>query len=241
MLIIRNIQILVLILVLSALSISCSNAQKSNEHRRAEMVRTQIKGRGIVSKPLLKAFEAVPREAFVLPRFIDSAYDDNEVPFGRGQTIDRAYEAAVIVDAVELQPSDRVLHVGTGSGYMPAIISHMAKDVYTVEIVPEISVEAQQRISKLKYDNIHFRIGDGFIGWKEHGPFDAMIFACSPSVIPAPIIEQLAEGGRLLLPLGGNERFQELVLYTKKDGKIVEVRKIAPTTFTPMKGKILEQ
>jgi len=221
--------------------ISCSKAKESYEDRREEMVRTQIKDRGITTETVLQAFATVPREKFILPRYLEKSYDDLEVPFGHGETIDRPYEAAVIVDAVKLKPRDRVLHVGTGSGYIPAIISRIAEDVYTVEIVPEISLDAQKRISDLGYKNIHFRIGDGFIGWEKHAPFDAMVFACSPPEIPDPIIEQLSEGGLLLLPLGGSQKFQELVLYTKKNGKIVEVKRIAPTTFTPMRGKILEK
>ncbi len=218
----------------------CSKSDSLPEQRRAEMVRSQIAARGITDRRVRKAFGAVPRERFVLPRYRDRAYDDLEVPFGHGETLDRPYESALMVAALTLAPSDRVLHIGTGAGYAPAILSQLAKEVYTIEIVPAIARDAEARLRALGYDNVHLRVGDGYLGWPEHAPFDAILFATSPPRIPDPLVEQLAEGGRMLLPLGGSERFQELVLFRKQNGKITEHKRLAPTTFSPMKGKIVE-
>lgn len=220
--------------------LGCSKSEVSPDDRRAEMVRSQIAARGITDRRVLAAYSAVPRERFVLPRYRDRAYDDLEVPFGHGETLDRPYESALMVAALALTPSDRVLHIGTGAGYAPAILSRLAKEVYTIEIVPEIARDADARLRALGYDNVHLRVGDGYLGWPEHAPFDAILFATSPPRIPAPLVEQLAEGGRMLLPLGGSERFQELVLFRKQDGNLVEQKRLAPTTFSPMKGKIVE-
>jgi protein-L-isoaspartate(D-aspartate) O-methyltransferase len=204
------------------------------------MVRGQLELRGIKDQAILKAFGAVPREEFVLPRFRHLAYDDLEVPIGHGQTLDRPYEDAFMVQALALSAKDKVLEIGTGSGYLTAIMSKIAKEVYSIEIVPELAREAEENLSRLGSDNTHIKAGDGYLGWPEQAPFDAIILTASPPHIPQPLVQQLADGGRLLLPLGGKERFQELMLYTKRSGRLEKTRRLAPTTFVPMKGKILE-
>ena len=205
------------------------------------MVRVQLELRGIKDPAILKAFGAVPREEFVLPRFRRLAYDDLEVPIGHGQTLDRPYEDAFMIEALGLSDHDKVLEVGTGSGYLTAIMSKIVKEVYTIEIVPELAKEAGEHLTRLGFANAHVKAGDGYLGWPEHAPFDAIILTASPPHIPQPLVQQLAEGGRLLLPLGGKERFQELMLYTKRSGRLEETRRLAPTTFVPMKGKVLEE
>ena len=204
------------------------------------MVRAQLELRGIRDPAILKAFGMVPREEFVLPRFRHRAYDDLEIPIGHGQTLDRPYEDAFMIRALALSATDKVLEIGTGSGYLTAIMSKIAKEVYTIEIVADLALEAEKHLAKLGYENAHVKAGDGYLGWPEHTPFDAIILTASPPHIPQPLVQQLADGGRLLLPLGGKERFQELILYIKRSGRLEEVRRLAPTTFVPMKGKILE-
>lgn len=219
--------------------LSCSSGQVSLEEKRDGMVRGQLIQRGITDDAVIKAMRAVPREQFVLPKYRDRAYDDVEAPIAFGETLNRPYEDAVMLGAVGIQPTDKVLEIGTGTGYVTSLMSRMAKAVYTIEIVPEYADEARRNFKKLDYGNIQVRTGDGFLGWPESTPFDVIIMMCSPPHIPKPLEEQLAEGGRMLLPLGGNEKFQELVLYTKKDGRLAETRRLAPTTFAPMKGIIL--
>jgi protein-L-isoaspartate(D-aspartate) O-methyltransferase len=224
-----------------ALAGSCTGKSQGFAERREEMVRTQIAGRGIAAPTVLKAFREVPREEFVLPEFRDHAYDDVEAPLGFGQSLDRPYENALMILALGIGPGDKVLEVGTGSGYLSALLSRIAKDVYTIEIEPDIAAIARRNFEKLGYANIHPKVGDGFVGWPEFAPFDAIVLTCSPDEVPKPLADQLAEGGRLLLPLGGTEKFQELVLYEKKGGKFTRKAGISPTEFVPMKGKVLER
>jgi protein-L-isoaspartate(D-aspartate) O-methyltransferase len=219
---------------------ACTKPQDFAEQRRA-MVERQVLWRGVTDKKVLDAMLAVPREEFVLPQHRDKAYADLEVPIGEDQTLDRPYEDAFIIQSLKLSPTDKVMEVGTGGGYLAALLSRIVPEVYTIEILPEIADAARNRLSKLGYTNIFVKTGDGFLGWPEHAPFNAIILTCSPPEIPKPLIEQLAEGGRLILPLGGEQKFQELLLYTKKNGKLTGPLRLAPVTFVPMKGKILEK
>lgn len=232
-----------LLALLFLLPVGCSKSPNTPEKQRAELVRSQLLQRGVKSKAVLAAFATVPREEFVLPQYKDRAYDDNEVPSGsdNGQSLDRAYEDAIMLDALALTPAGRVLEVGTGSGYLTSLLSRMAGHVFTIEIEGHIAEEAMRRFTRLGYDNITGKIGDGFAGWPEHAPFDAILLTCSPPSVPEPLKEQLAEGGKMIVPLGGSEKFQVLVLYKKENGKLVEVRRLRPATFSPMKGKILEE
>ncbi len=224
-----------------ALISACSQKPKGFEDQRAEMVRLQLKQRGITDPAILKAFMTVPREEYVLPNFRNNSYDDVEAPIGHGQSLDRPYENAFMIRALALTPHDRVLEVGTGSGYLASLMSRIAKDVYSIEIEHPLAQESAERVRRLGYDNVHIKEGDGFIGWPENAPFDAIVMTASPSEVPKPLAQQLAEGGRILLPLGGTKKFQELVLYEKKDGVLLGPKMLAPTEFVPMKGKILEQ
>lgn len=219
----------------------CPGRRATFDQQREAMVREQLERRGIADHKILNAFRDVPREEFVLPRHRGHAYDDVEAPVGFGQSLDRPYENAVMIQALGLGARDRVLEIGTGIGYLTAVMSRIAPEVYTIEIEPDIAEAARRTLARTGFANIKVKTGDGFLGWPEHAPFDAIIMGCSPDRVPEPLAEQLAEGGRLLLPLGGTEKFQELVLYTKRNGKLIETRRIAPTTFSPMKGKILER
>ena len=219
---------------------SCSKPQDFAKQRKA-MVEQQVLWRGITDKRVLGALLTVPREEFVLPQYRDKAYADLEVPIGEEQTLDRPYEDAFIMQAMKISPSDKTLEVGTGGGYLTALMAQIAKEVYTIEIVPTLAETARERLSRLGYRNIFTKIGDGFLGWPEHAPFNAIVLTCSPPELPKPLIEQLAEGGRIVLPLGGERKFQELLLYTKQNGKLEGPEHLAPATFVPMKGKILEE
>ncbi len=220
---------------------ACSQCQQTLESKQQAMVEHQIRFRGIADPRVLSVMREVPRVEFVEPSQRKIAYDDVRAPIGYGQTLDRPYEDALILETLQLKPTDRVLEVGTGSGYLAALMSKLAKEVYTIEIIGPLGDRAARTMKRLGYDNVEVRVGDGFLGWKEHAPFDVIVLTASPSTIPQPLKEQLAEGGKMLLPLGGEERFQELLLYAKKNGKIVKEQRIAPTTFVPMKGIVEEK
>jgi len=233
--------LLALVIGTALLCSACTRKPASFEEKRAEMVRTQIEQRGIKHEGIKKAFLAVPREEFVIDEYKDRAYEDNEAPIGHGQSLDRPFENAIMLLALDIDPGERALEVGTGSGYLASLMAQLADEVFTIEIVPEIADMARAHIQRLGYGNIHVKTGDGFIGWPEHAPFHAIVMTASPNKVPEPLAEQLAEGGRIVLPMGGTEKFQELVLFEKKDGKLVEKTRLIPATFVPMKGKILEE
>ena len=205
---------------------------------RKDMVDSQIKGRGIDDERLIDAILEVERHRFVPKTLEKLAYADHPLPIGEGQTISQPYIVALMTDELKLKATDRVLEIGTGSGYQAAILSLLVKDVYTIEIIKSLADSAAQRLTSLGYENVHVRHGDGFLGWPEEAPFDAVIITCAPPELPEPLIRQLVEGGRLIVPLG--EDFQMLTMYTKVAG-VLEERKITPVRFVPMKGLIEEQ
>ena len=204
------------------------------EALRKGMVESQIKARGIKNKNVLNAMLAVPREEFVPEALKSRAYEDNPLPIGDGQTISQPYIVALMTELLCVDKGDRVLEIGTGSGYQAVILAEMGCDVYTIEIIETLSLRAQETIKRLGYENIHFKIGDGFIGWEEYAPFDGIIVTCAPDEIPEPLIEQLADGGKMVIPVG-EYLPQDLVLVEKVNG---EVRKTPVTSvaFVPMTG-----
>ncbi|MDH4211277.1 MAG: protein-L-isoaspartate(D-aspartate) O-methyltransferase [candidate division WOR-3 bacterium] len=205
---------------------------------RKDMVYNQIKGRGIKDDRLVNAMLEVERHKFVPESLEKLAYGDYPLPIGEDQTISQPYVVALMTDELQLKATDRVLEIGTGSGYQAAILSLMVKDVFTIEIIASLADSAARRLASLGYRNVHVRHGDGFLGWPEEAPFDAIIITCAPSELPEPLVLQLAEGGRLILPLGDD--FQMLTLYRKMAGAL-EKREIIPVRFVPMKGLIEEQ
>lgn len=215
---------------------SCS--QRSLDEKRERMISQQFKWQGITDERVIAAFREVPRELFVLPEHRDKAYDDIEAPLGEGQTLDRPYEDALIITELNLRPTDRVLEVGTGAGYLAALIAKLAAEVYTIEIRETLANRAAERVASLGYRNIFVRAGDGYKGWPEKAPFDAIVLTASPDRVPEPLIQQLREGGRLVLPLGSEKKFQELLLYTKQRGEFVLTKRIQGTEFVPMEGII---
>jgi len=204
------------------------------------MVEKQILWRGIKKQTVLEAMSKVPREEFVLPQYKDKSYADITVPIGRGENLDRPYDDAYILNALNLTSEDKVLEIGTGSGYLTALLSRNAGKVYTIDIIPEFTEEAVKRFKQLGYTNIIAKAGDGFLGWPEFAPFDAIVLTCSPTDIPQPIAEQLAENGRMLIPLGGKDKFQDLLLFYKLNGQLTKPKLLSGASFSPMQGKALE-
>lgn len=198
---------------------------------REGMVRSQIEQRGIRDKAVLSAMRKVERHRFVPFYLRHLAYEDIPLPIGEGQTISQPYIVALMTELLLLKGNEKVLEIGTGSGYQAAILAELAKEVYTIEILSSLASHAEKLLLGLGYKNIKVKCGDGYLGWPEVAPFDAIIVTCAPEEIPAPLIEQLAEGGRMVIPVG--DQYQELKLLIKTKGKI-EQTSIIPVRFVPM-------
>ncbi|RLB07781.1 MAG: protein-L-isoaspartate O-methyltransferase [Deltaproteobacteria bacterium] len=204
---------------------------------RQRMVKEDIQKRGIDDPRLLEAMLKVKRHLFVPKDYRHLAYEDRPLPIGEGQTISQPYIVALMTYHLHIKPGDKVLEIGTGSGYQAAILAELAKEVYTIEIIEKLAEKAQERLKRLGYRNVWVKCGDGFFGWKEHAPYDAIIVTCAAPKIPEHLIEQLKEGGRMILPLGDDPFFQSLTLITKREGKI-EKKQITAVVFVPMTGEI---
>ncbi len=232
-----------IILTLLSLIIGCSNTKQKKDVSwdiiaRKEMVRTQIVARGITDKNVINAMIYVERHQFVPKNLARLAYEDYPLPIGEKQTISQPYVVALMTEKLALRKNNKVLEIGTGSGYQAAILSSIVDEVYTIEIVPSLAHQAAQRLKDHGFVNVQVRAGDGFLGWPEAAPFDAIIITCAPPEVPEPLIEQLAEGGRLIVPLGDD--FQMLTLFKKVEGQL-EKTSIIPVRFVPMKGIIEEE
>ena len=213
-----------------------SGAVDTEASKRARMVETQIVARGVRNARVLAAMREVPRHLFVDPARRAAAYEDNPLPIAGDQTISQPYIVALMTELQELQPDARVLEIGTGSGYQSAVLGKCAREVYSIEILPELAQGAAARLKELHYDNVTVKAGDGYRGWPEHAPFDGIIVTAAPERIPEPLLEQLASGGRMVIPVGGF--FQELKVFHKgADGKIAE-KDIIPVRFVPMTGEV---
>lgn len=208
--------------------------------KRAKMVEEQLKapGRGIVNEQVLDAMRQVPRHEFVPAEHWDEAYADHPLPIGHEQTISQPYVVAFMTEQLNPQPTDRVLEIGTGSGYQAAVLSRLVRAVYSVEIVKPLARQAEANLQRLGYSNVLVRAGDGYQGWAEHAPFDAVIVTCASSHVPEPLVEQLKEGGRLIMPVGASLS-QELILFEKKGGMLTR-QAVLPVRFVPMTGQALD-
>jgi protein-L-isoaspartate(D-aspartate) O-methyltransferase len=205
------------------------------EAPRKRMVQRHLAERGIKDPRVLEAFRTVPRHRFLPESSRRQAYDDESIPIGEGQTITPPFDVAFMTEALQPKPGDKVYEVGTGSGYQAAILSRLVKDVYSVEIHEPLSKRATKVLKDLGYTNVHTRHGDGYAGWPEEAPFDAIIVTCAPQLVPRPLVEQLKEGGRLIIPIG--DRFNQTVhLMVKRNGKLTD-KELRPTLFVPMTGK----
>ncbi len=205
--------------------------------QRQAMVTRDIKGRGVKDLKVLAAMGKVPRHLLVDDRYRSTAYADHPLPIGEGQTISQPYVVALMTEALRLKPTDRVLEIGTGSGYQAAILAEIVREVYSIEIRQRLAERAATRLAELGYTKIRVRYGDGYFGWEEHAPFDAIIITAAVNHIPPPLIRQLREGGRLILPLGSTGFYQTLTLVTKGKGGELDVRQLDPVRFVPMTGE----
>lgn len=207
------------------------------EEERHEMVERGIKGRGVTDSSTLEAMRHVPRHLFV-PKFRrDNAYQNRPLPIGQGQTISQPYIVGYMTEMLELQAGEKVLEIGTGSGYQAAILSELTPHVYTIEIVEELGKQARELFDKLGYSTIKTKIGDGYNGWPEHAPFDAIILTAAADEIPQPLIEQLKPGGTMVLPVGETGLTQKLMKVTKTEDGEIKKENMLPVRFVPMTGK----
>jgi len=212
---------------------SGSNPTEDFKAMRQKMVETQIEARGVKDPRVLAALLKVERHRFVPEKYLDSAYSDQPLPIGEGQTISQPYIVGLMTELLELDGDEKVLEIGTGSGYQAAILAELAKEVYTIEIIEPLASAARKRLSELGYQNVKVKAGDGYLGWPEAAPFDAIIVTAAPDHIPEPLIEQLKEGGRMVVPVGTYT--QELKKIVKRFGKM-ETIDVIPVLFVPMTG-----
>ncbi len=219
---------------------SCTPAADLTEARfaklREHMVKTQIESRGIRDKRVLAAMRKVPRHEFVPASVRAASYEDYPLPIGEGQTISQPYIVALMTEMLKLKGGEKVLEIGTGSGYQAAVLAEIAKEVYTIEIVEPLAKRAERDLARLGYKNVHVLAGDGFKGWPKHAPFDAIIVTCAPEEVPKPLIEQLKTGSRLVIPIGPQWVGQWLKVFTKTKDGLNEDRSI-PVRFVPMTGE----
>lgn len=213
--------------------------EKSLEAKRMEMVNV-IRARGVKDHRVLEAMEKIKRHLFVGDTLRDMAYADHPLPIGEGQTISQPHVVAMMTDALKLRSSDRVLEIGTGSGYQAAVLAEIVREVYTIEIRKSLADNAEKRLRELGYRNVRVKYADGYFGWPDYSPFDAIIITASANHIPPPLIKQLKEGGRLIIPLGSTVYYQVLTLATKKKGELV-IEQLTPVVFVPMTGEMLKK
>lgn len=230
----RSFGLIVLVLVLGRVGCQQAEYSKDFDSARVSMVERQIIERGITDSRVIAAMKKVPRHLFVPENLRHYAYSDGPVPIGYGQTISQPYVVALMTEELRVNPTDKVLEVGTGSGYQAAVLAEIGCQVYTIEILEPLARSAEQRLKELGYTNVKVKVGDGYLGWPEYAPFDRVIVTCAPKEIPQPLIDQLADGGIMVIPVGP-EGFQYLYR-VKKYGGIVETEKITPVSFVPLTG-----
>jgi protein-L-isoaspartate(D-aspartate) O-methyltransferase len=202
---------------------------------RARMVADQIERRGVVDPAVLAAMRAVPRHRFVPDEYISQAYADHPLPIGHGQTISQPYIVALMTEALQIEPGQRVLEIGAGSGYQAAILAEMGVKTYTVEIIPELTERARMALAEVGYGDVQVRQADGYFGWEEHAPFDAIIVTAAPDHLPQPLANQLADGGRMVIPIGPSGAVQTLWLFEKIDGEL-QATNLGAVRFVPFTG-----
>ncbi len=207
------------------------------ELQRRQMVEYQISDRGIKDKRVLAAMSKVPRHQFIESSWRDLAYSDRPLPLSHNQTISQPYIVAYMTEAAKISPEDKVLEIGTGCGYQAAILGEVAQQVYSIERIPQLAQQARQTLSKLGYDNIEVKTGDGYQGWSEHAPYDAIIVTAAPNNIPQTLLDQLAVDGKMVIPVG--KWHQEIFVLTKTEDQIIQKRTI-PVRFVPMKRKVAQ-
>lgn len=233
-------------LILAGIFLSCGGKVEEKEKKRDpyqearnRMVENQLASRDITDPRVLEAFRKVHRHAFVPAQYQSSAYADSPLPIGSGQTISQPYMVALMTQLLGLEGDEKILEIGTGSGYQAAILAELGKVVYTIEIIPELAKRAEKVLDSLGYENVHVKAGDGYLGWPEAAPFDDIIVTAAPEKLPEPLIQQLKLGGDLVVPIGPQGRAQTLTIYTKQDTGLVK-RVEGGCYFVPMRGKVEE-
>jgi protein-L-isoaspartate(D-aspartate) O-methyltransferase len=201
--------------------------------QREELVRTGVEDWGVSDPVTLEAMRTVPRHEFVPPDYLDQAYANHPLPIGYGQTISQPYIVGLMTEALALEPDDKVLEIGTGSGYQAAILAEIVDEVYTIEIVGALADSARERLEQQGYDNVHVRHADGYYGWEEEAPFDGIIVTAAPDHVPQPLVNQLASGGRMVIPVGPVGGYQELWLLERKGDKITSTS-LGGVRFVPL-------
>ena len=223
-----------ILLILIVINLIFNDAMSQDYKKlRTNMVETQIKRRGVSDKKVLAAMLKVERHLFVNKEDISKAYDDHPLLIGEGQTISQPYIVAYMTELLKLNFKSKVLEIGTGSGYQTAVLAEIAEKVYSIELIKSLSDNAKKVLEHLDYKNIKLKIGDGYQGWKEYAPFDAIIVTCAPTHVPKKLKEQLVEGGRIIIPVGGRYS-QEMIILKKENGKITKEQTIG-VRFVPMK------
>ena len=219
--------------------VSCLPSTNSDSYKvsRARMVKNDIENRGIHNPKVLEAMLDVPRHLFAGPENLEVAYSDSALPIKENQTISQPYIVALMTTSAELSPTDKVLEIGTGSGYQAAVLGGIVREVYSIEIIETLARESRELLSELGYKNIHVKHGDGYRGWKEAAPFDAILITAAAPKIPAPLFDQLKVGGRLVMPLGRSRAPQELILLTKTENGLRK-RVVTNVAFVPMTGEV---
>jgi protein-L-isoaspartate(D-aspartate) O-methyltransferase len=226
----------IILATLAGLALPAASPPAERAADRKQMVEEQILSRGITNKLVLEAMRRVPRHQFVAPHLEGQAYDDQALPIGHGQTISQPYIVALMTERLALKPGERVLEVGTGSGYQAAVLAEITTNVYTIEIVKPLYELALKQLKAVGFPEDHVRLGDGYLGWEEKAPFDAIIVTAAPDHIPPPLIKQLKPGGRMIIPIGGSQETQHLVVVEKDNEGQMKARKILPVRFVPLTG-----
>src|SRR5438034_9999040 len=231
------------LLAAALLYASCDPAQTQVADyaaQRERMVKEQIVMRGVVEEQVLAAMRKVQREEFVPAEFRTESYTDRPLPIGYDQTISQPFIVAFMTEELRPQPTDRVLEIGTGSGYQAAILAELVAEIYSIEIIEPLAKTAEATLQRLGYKNVHVKAGDGYKGWPEYAPFDAVIVTCAPDHVPQPLIDQMKEGGRMIIPVGGGLGYQQLYHLEKKNGKL-QRRAVLPVRFVPMTGEVTKR
>lgn len=228
--------ILFILIILNAGIIFPVLGQDKYEKQRTNMVNRQIKSRGISDKNTLNAMKTVERHLFVPTGYSNNAYEDRPLPIGYGQTISQPYIVAYMTELLKVGIGDTVLEIGTGSGYQAAVLAEIVNRVYTIEIVKELGISAKRRLKTLEYDNVQVKVDDGYFGWKEHGPYDGIIVTAASENVPPPLIDQLKDGGKMIIPVGSPFGVQTLMMITK-NGEDIKTTRLIPVRFVPFTRK----